>query len=42
MIKVKGKNAVRVAIGAEDAEYVMLGGHKVWPHDEIENNNIEQ
>ena len=34
MIKVKEKNTVRVALGAEDAEYVMLDGHKVWPYDD--------
>ena len=34
MIKVKEKNAVRVALGAEDAEYIVLDGHKVWPYND--------
>ncbi|MBQ9655979.1 MAG: hypothetical protein IJV38_08155 [Prevotella sp.] len=33
---VKGKKAVRLCLGAKDAdaEYVMLNGHKVWPYDD--------
>ena len=33
---VKGKKAVRLCLGAKDAdaEYVMLNGHKVWPYND--------